>query len=116
VELAKVARTAYFLRDESVALTKTTQEICMSDGVNRFLGDTPARILIKLVLISLVVGVVMSAFHWTPYDIFYGIRDFFLRLWNMGFSAIAGFVDYFILGAAVVIPAFILLRILSYRK
>lgn len=28
----------------------------MSDGVNRFLGDTPARVLIKLVLISLVVG------------------------------------------------------------
>jgi polyferredoxin len=66
----------------------------MSDGVNRFLGDTPARVLIKLVLISLVVGVVMSAFHWTPYDILYGIRDFFLRLWNMGFSAIAGFDDY----------------------
>ena len=70
----------------------------MSDGVNRFLGDTPARVLIKLVLISLVVGVVMSAFHWTPYDIFYGIRDFFLRLWNMGFSAISGFVDYLIFG------------------
>jgi len=84
----------------------------MSDGVNRFLGDTPARVLIKLVLISLV----MSAFHWTPYDILYGIRDFVLRLWNMGFSAIAGFADYLILGAAVVIPAFILLRILSYRK
>ena len=45
-----------------------------------------------------------------------GIRDFFLRLWNMGVSAISGFVDYLILGAAVVIPAFILLRILSYRK
>lgn len=46
----------------------------MSDGVNRFLGDTLARVLIKLVLISLVVGVVMSAFHWTLYDIFYGIH------------------------------------------
>jgi Family of unknown function (DUF6460) len=93
-----------------------TQESCMSDGVNRFLGDTPARIIVKLVLISLVVGVVMSAFHWTPYDILWGIRDFFLRLWNMGFSAVARFADYLILGAAVVIPAFILLRILSYRK
>jgi hypothetical protein len=34
----------------------------------------------------------------------------------MGFSAVARFADYLILGAAVVIPAFILLRILSYRK
>ena len=88
----------------------------MADGVNRFLGDTPLRVVVKLVLISLVVGVVMSAFHWTPYDILWAIRDFFLRLWSMGFSAIARFADYLILGAAVVIPAFILLRILSYRK
>ena len=88
----------------------------MSDGVNRFLGDTPGRVLIKLILISLVVGVVMSAFNWTPYDILWGIRDFVLRLWNMGFSAIAQFDDYLIHGAAVVIPVFILLRILSYRK
>ncbi|SUW21696.1 Uncharacterised protein [Brucella abortus] len=70
----------------------------MSDGVNRFLGDTPGRILVKLVLISLVVGVVMSAFYWTPYDILYGIRDFFLHLWNMGFSAVARFADYLVLG------------------
>lgn len=88
----------------------------MSDSVNRFLGDSPVRVLIKLVLVSLVVGVIMSAFHWSPYDIIWAIRDFFLQLWNLGFSAINRFADYFLLGAAVVIPAFILLRIISYRK
>ncbi len=88
----------------------------MSDGVNRFLGDTPARVLIRLVLISLVVGVVMNAFHWTPYGILYALRDFVLHLWNMGFAVFNHFADYLLLGAAVVIPAFILLRILSYRK
>lgn len=88
----------------------------MSDGVNRFLGDTPGRVVVKLILISIVVGVVMSTFNWTPYDILWNIRDFFVRLWDMGFSAIARFADYLILGAAVVIPAFILLRILSYRR
>ncbi len=116
MELAKAARTAYFLRDESVALTNNHSGDLHVGWCEPFSWRYPARVLIKLVLISLVVGVVMSAFHWTPYDIFYGIRDFFLRLWNMGFSAISGFVDYLILGAAVVIPAFILLRILSYRK
>lgn len=88
----------------------------MSDRVNRFLGDTPGRVVVKLLLISIVVGVVMSTFNWTPYDILWNIRDFFLRLWNMGFSALARFGDYLILGAAVVVPAFILLRILSYRR
>ncbi len=88
----------------------------MSNGVNGFLGDTPLRVLIKLVLISLVVGVVMSAFHWTPYGVLYALRDFVLHLWNTGFAVFGRFADYLLLGAAVVVPAFILLRILNYRR
>ncbi|RCS24678.1 hypothetical protein DUT91_04115 [Phyllobacterium salinisoli] len=88
----------------------------MSDKINRFLGDTPARVIVKLVLVSLVVGVVMHAFDWSPYDILWGVHDFFLQLWNMGFSAIERFAGYLLLGAAIVIPAFILLRIVSYRR
>lgn len=88
----------------------------MSGQMTRFLGDTPGRVLVKLVVISFVVGVVMAAFDWTPFDVFYGIRDFFLRIWEMGFSAIERFVGYFILGAAIVVPAFLLLRLLNYRR
>lgn len=82
----------------------------------RFLGDTPGRVLVKLVVVSFIVGLVMSAFGWSPMDVIYGIRDFFLRIWNMGFAALDTFVGYFLLGAAVVVPAFIILRLLSYRR
>jgi hypothetical protein len=34
----------------------------------------------------------------------------------MGFLAIDRFVGYFLLGAAIVVPAFIILRVLSYRR
>lgn len=88
----------------------------MSGRANRFLGDTPGRVIVKLILVSLVVGVVMHAFNWTPYDILWKIRDFFIGIWNMGFSALSRFADYLLLGAAVVIPAFILIRIINYRK
>lgn len=88
----------------------------MSGQMTRFLGDTPGRVLVKLIVISFVVGVVMAAFDWSPFDVFYGIRDFFLRVWEMGFSAIERFVGYFVLGAAIVVPAFLLLRLLNYRK
>lgn len=88
----------------------------MSDKVNRFLGDTPVRVLVKLVVVSLVVGFIMNAFHWSPYDLFWAVRDFFVRLWNMGFAALGNFADYFLLGAAVVIPVFILLRLINYRR
>ncbi len=85
-------------------------------ALTRFLGDTPGRVLLKLVVVSFIVGLVMSAFGWSPMDVVYGIRDFFLRIWNMGFAALDTFVGYFLLGAAVVVPAFIVLRLMSYRR
>lgn len=85
-------------------------------AINRFLGDTPLRVALKLIVLSFLVGIVMSAFGWTPWDILTGIREFFLRLWNMGFDAIARFGDYILLGAAIVVPVFVILRILNYRR
>ena len=40
----------------------------------------------------------------------------FVDLWNLGFRAIDRFLGYILLGAAIVIPAFILLRLVSYRS
>jgi len=84
--------------------------------MNRFLGDSPLRVLIKLIVLSFLVGIVMSAFGWTPADIFYGIRDAVLRVWYMGFDAVDRFIGYFLLGAAVVVPVFLLIRLLNYRR
>lgn len=85
-------------------------------SINRFLGDTPLRVALKLVVLSFLVGIVMSAFGWSPWDVLYGIREFFVRMWDLGFDALARFGDYILLGAAIVVPAFIILRILNYRR
>lgn len=85
-------------------------------ALTRFLGDTPLKVLLKLLVVSFLVGIVMSAFGWSPLDVLYGIRNFFVDLWNLGFHAVDRFVGYILLGAAIVIPAFILLRLASYRK
>lgn len=85
-------------------------------ALNRFLGDTPLRVLIKLVVVSFIVGLVMHAFGWSPMDVVYGIRNAVLDLWRLGFSAFDRFLGYLLLGAAIVVPAFIILRILSYRR
>jgi hypothetical protein len=82
----------------------------------RFLGDSPLRVALKLIVLSFLVGVVMSAFGWSPLDIFAGIREFLTGIWNMGFRAIERFFGYFLLGAAVVLPAFVILRLLSFRR
>lgn len=82
----------------------------------RFLGDSPLRVLLKLIVVSFLVGIVMHAFGWSPLDVIYGVRNFFLDLWNLGFHALDRFLGYLLLGAAIVVPAFILLRLASYRK
>ncbi|MGF0537487.1 DUF6460 domain-containing protein [Agrobacterium sp. ES01] len=88
----------------------------MSERVNRFLGDTPGRTLLKLLVVSLIVGFLMSIFGVYPIDLINGIRDFFAELWYRGFDALGRFGDYLLLGATVVIPVFIILRLVSSRR
>jgi hypothetical protein len=88
----------------------------MSNAVTRFLGDSPIRVVIKLAVISLIVGVVMSTIGWAPRDIYNGILNFFSRLWNLGFDAITNSLEYLLLGAAIVVPVFLILRILNFRS
>ncbi len=88
----------------------------MADRVDGFLGDTPFRVFIKLAIVSLIVGVVMRTFGWMPLDIVRAIRQLCAHIWNMGFAAFSDIADYLILGAAIVIPAFILLRLFALRR
>ncbi|MEQ1955699.1 DUF6460 domain-containing protein [Mesorhizobium yinganensis] len=85
-------------------------------GLTRFLGDSPLRVFLKLLVVSFLVGVVMSAFGWSPFDVLQWIEDTLMRIWSMGFATVDRFVGYLALGAAIVIPAFIILRLLSYRR
>ncbi len=84
--------------------------------LNRFLGDSPLRVFLKLLVVSFLVGVVMSAFGWSPYDVVWWVRDTLMRIWTMGFATVDRFVGYLLLGAAIVIPAFLVLRLLSYKR
>jgi hypothetical protein len=88
----------------------------MADGLNRLLGDTPGRTIVKLVILCVVVGFVMSTFGLYPMDILNWVRRSFLDLWRNGFAALGRVGDYLILGAAIVIPVFIVLRIMNWRK
>ncbi|MEA3536236.1 DUF6460 domain-containing protein [Rhizobium sp. CC-YZS058] len=88
----------------------------MAEGLNRFLGDSPFRVIVKLVIVSIIVGFVMTFFGWTPYEIFDGVRYFLLDLWHSGFDALGAVGDYLVIGAVVVIPVFFILRLLSFRR
>lgn len=85
-------------------------------STNTFLGDTVGRTIIKLLIISVLVGMVMNVFGLSPLDIIDAVRDFFVRLWQSGWAALGRFGDWLILGASVVVPVFIIMRVLNYRR
>ena len=85
-------------------------------GLVRFLGDSPLRIAVKLLVVSFLVGVVMATFGWDPLDVVRAIREMASRIWALGFNAIEDFAGYVVLGAGIVVPAFLILRLLSLRK
>lgn len=88
----------------------------MSGKVTQFLGDTPMRTFVKLAVISLVVGVIMAALDWTPYDLWYAVRDFANYLYFLGYEAFGRIGIYFVWGAMVVVPVFFVLRVLAFGK
>ncbi|OCJ17581.1 hypothetical protein A6U87_01145 [Rhizobium sp. AC44/96] len=88
----------------------------MSDQVNKFLGDSLGRTLIKLLVVSLIVGFIMAVFGWAPLDFVYGLRNFVQEVWHRGFAALGRVGDYLLLGATVVIPIFLLIRLFNYRR
>lgn len=86
------------------------------NALTRFLGDTPPRVAVKLIAISVVVGLVMAMLGLSPWDLVELARDMVAYLWNMGFDALYRFWGYFLLGAVVVVPLFLLLRLLRFRR
>ncbi|WP_174802712.1 DUF6460 domain-containing protein [Martelella limonii] len=88
----------------------------MSNNVNRFLGGTVIGTIVRLLVVSLIVGFILSALGIHPLDIYYGIADFFAGLWHRGFAALGEVGRYFVLGALIVVPLFLIIRIVSYRR
>ena len=88
----------------------------MSERLTQFLGDTPGRTLVRLAVISFVVGIILSALGLTPLELWFKLQDFALRLYDLGFDALWRLGRYFVWGAAVVVPIFLVLRLLKLGR
>ena len=84
-----------------------------NDGLSRFLGGSPLAVFGRLVLLSVLVGVVLAAIGFDPWNIVYSIRRLFQWIYEFGYDAINGLWRYFLLGAVIVIPVWILMRIFN---
>ena len=85
----------------------------MSNGVTRFLGGSPLAVLGKLILLSVLIGVVLSVIGLDPWNIVDSVRRLIRAVWDMGFDAIHWLWRYFLLGAVLVIPIWLIVRLMN---
>jgi hypothetical protein len=88
----------------------------MSNGLNRFIGGSPLAVLGKLILLSILIGVVLAAIGLDPWNIYDSIARLIRRIWDMGFDAVRWLWQYFLLGAVLVFPIWLILRLLRAPK
>jgi Family of unknown function (DUF6460) len=88
----------------------------MAENLNRFLGGPPLAVLGKLIMLSILIGVVLSALGLDPLNIFASLQRLIRDFWNMGFDAVRWLWQYFLLGAVIVIPIWLIMRLVRAPK
>ena len=86
------------------------------DGMTRFFGGRPIAVIFKLILLSVLVGLVLTVLGLDPFNIIQSIEDLVRWVWNLGFDVFEKLWRYFVLGAVLVIPIWLLIRLARAPK
>lgn len=84
-------------------------------NVRDFLGGSPLGVFVRLAILSILVGVLLSVFGIRPRNFFYVVDQFARHIYDLGFGAITWIFEYMVLGAMLVVPIWLLARLLKAR-
>ena len=71
----------------------------------RFFGGPPLWVIIRLIVLS-VLGI-------DPIELWYMARNLAYDIWYMGFDALGDVGGYLVVGAIIVVPIWLILRLLK---
>ncbi len=82
--------------------------------MERFFGGSPAAVIVKLAIASIIIGVILSFFGYDPSNLYGAV----IRLWrwisSFGLDTLETLFRYLVLGAIIVVPLWLLSRLLSF--
>ncbi len=84
--------------------------------VSRFFGGPPLSVAVRIILLSILVGVILSALGLDPWNIWRSIERLIRTIWDMGWDAIVWVWRYFLLGAVLVVPIWLVVRLAKGGK
>jgi hypothetical protein len=83
---------------------------------NTIFGGNPLGVILRLALISIAVGIVMKALGIDLSNFFQRINELLSNLYDLGFGAIEWVLEYMLLGALVVIPIWLIARMVGAAR
>lgn len=84
-------------------------------GLERFMGGSPGGVIVRLLILSLIVGFLMSVFGLRPQDVIDGAIDLFHAAFRDGFGVFRDLGAYILTGAVLVVPIWFLIRLSKAR-
>ena len=87
-----------------------------SSYVTRFFGGPPLSVIFRLLLLSILIGVILEVLGLDPWNVIESLRHLVLRVWDMGFDAVRWLWRYLLLGAALVVPIWLVVRLMRFAK
>jgi len=79
--------------------------------LEQIFGGNPIGVIIRLVILSIVVGIVLSALGITADNIVYRLGLLVRRIYDMGWDAVHWGLGYFVIGAVIVVPIWLISRL-----
>jgi hypothetical protein len=85
-------------------------------AADRFFGGPPLMVIFRLALLCILVGVILKVIGLDPLNIISSVEELVRYVWNMGFDAVIWLWRYFLLGAVVVLPIWLIVRLIRAPK
>jgi uncharacterized membrane protein len=97
-------------------MSEQTTERERPGKLERLLGDRPGALIVRLVLISLVVGFLMAMFGLNPQSLINTAIELVRDALRDSTGLLRSIAFYVVTGAVIVVPVWLVLRLASRRR
>jgi len=87
-----------------------------NENMRRFFGGSPLGVIVRLLLLSVIVGFVLSFFTLDPLALVNSLVELVRAIFDLGYGLLGSLWHYLLLGAVVVIPIWLISRYVQTRK
>ncbi len=83
--------------------------------MKNILGASPRASIVKFIILSICVGAFLAWSGFTPRSLLFALQRGFEDVFGVGFDALKNIFQYFLYGAVIVLPIWVLTRVLGKK-